>query len=98
MTDIDILVPLKIDLQLSTTALDGYLLDLINEAKTAIKIEGVELDDVDYEHGMLIENYAASIYRERHGDQKQAMPRSLRWRLNNLLFHQKAGDGDGRNC
>ena len=44
MTDADILVILKVDLQLSTAALDNYLLALIASAKEYIATEGIVMD------------------------------------------------------
>ncbi len=41
---------------------------------------------------MLVEQYAAYLYRKRK-DEKAAMPRMLRYMLNNRLFRQKAGGG-----
>ena len=41
MTDAQILVPLKVDLQLSTTALDDYLTQQVNAAKEYITTEGI---------------------------------------------------------
>lgn len=89
----DILEVLKIDLQISTssTAYDGYLKNLIQSAKAAIKREGIDLKD-DIEDEMLVETYAAYLYRSRR--KREAMPEYLRYSLNNRLLSQKAkGDG-----
>ena len=85
--DNKILVPLKIDLQISSDALDSYLLDLIHAAQEYIKTEGITLSGSDPGDVMLVEMYAAYLYRERRntGDASK-MPRMLRWALNNRLF------------
>lgn len=99
MTDAQILVTLKIDLQLSTPSLDTYLLDLIGASREYIKDEGIILTD-SIGDGNLVEMYAAYLYRKRRGEsdaygkQVVAMPRPLRWALNNRLFSQK-GKTDG---
>lgn len=97
MTDAQILVPLKVDLQLSTTALDDYLTQQVNAAKEYITTEGITLDldnnpgDVD-----LVVMYAAHLYRNRRGTgDSSEMPRMLRWAMNNRLFHEKAAISDG---
>ena len=92
--DNKILVPLKIDLQISSDALDSYLLDLIHAAQEYIKTEGITLSGSDHGDVMLVEMYAAYLYRERRntGDASK-MPRMLRWALNNRLFSQKISEG-----
>lgn len=92
--DNKILVPLKIDLQISSDALDSYLLDLIHAAQEYIKTEGITLSGSDPGDVMLVEMYAAYLYRERRntGDASK-MPRMLRWALNNRLFSQKISEG-----
>lgn len=87
MNDADILVMLKIDLQISTIQRDAYLCNLIKLAKAAIEEEGITLKTT-VEDGMLVEMYAAYLYRKRRESDK-AMPRSLRYGLNNRLLSQK---------
>lgn len=95
MTDAEILVPLKIDLQISVDDLDqNYLLSLIQAARDFITAEGITLGN-SMGDAMLIEMYAAYLYRERRVDVGQysterKMPRMLRWALNNRLFEEKA--------
>lgn len=86
----DILSILKIDLGISSTALDEYLKNLIEEAETAITREGITVSN-STEDGMLIENYAAFLYRQRR-DKDQTMPKNLRRMLNNRLFSEKASE------
>lgn len=88
----NILVPLKIDLQISTSAMDDYLIKLIETARGFIATEGITLTD-DISDAMLVEMYAAFLYRHRR--ENVPMPRYLRWALNNRLMHEKAGDTDG---
>ena len=93
MSDSDILTILKVDLQISSTALDSYLLQLIGAARALIVREGVALTD-DIEDTMLIEMYAAYLYRKRR-ESNSAMPRMLRWALNNRLLSIGEADTDG---
>ena len=93
MTDSEILVILKIDLGISSTALDQYLQLLIDSARAFIAEEGIVLDDSSSSDGTLVEMYAAYLYRKRR-EETEAMPRMLRWALNNRLFAQK-GDPNG---
>ena len=92
MTDADILVILKVDLQVSSTALDQYLLALIASARGYISTEGIALDGSTGD-AMLVEMYAAYLYRRRREENVQ-MPRMLRWALNNRLFSE-SGTEDG---
>lgn len=93
MTDADILVILKIDLQISSTALDEYLTTLITAARSYITKEGITLT-ASTDDGMLVEMYAAYLYRKRRDEDVQ-MPRMLRWALNNRLMAQKGAVIDG---
>lgn len=88
MTDDEILKILKIDLQVSSTALDTYLNGLIGAAKEYISTEGITLTG-SVGDAQLIEMYAAYLYRRRREENVQ-MPRMLRWALNNRLFSEKA--------
>lgn len=88
MDDKSILDILKVDLQISVSNYDRYLQKLIDLSKAAIKKEGIKLDETDAEHGMIVEMYAAYLYRKRREEQA-TMPRYLRYELNNLLLSQK---------
>lgn len=90
MTDADILVILKVDLQVSSTAIDQYLLSLIASAREYISAEGISLGS-SVGDAMLVEMYAAYLYRRRREENVQ-MPRMLRWALNNRLL---GGAADG---
>ena len=87
MSDQDILKILKIDLQISVSALDEYLLFLITSAKKFILKEGIALTN-SQDDALLVEMYAAYLYRKRK-EQQNEMPRMLRWALNNRLFSEK---------
>lgn len=78
---------LKIDLGITTTAYDVRLLQLLEAAKDAIRIEGIRLNEQSISDGNLVVMYAAWLWRKR--DAAGDMPRSLRWMLNNRLFSQK---------
>ena len=71
----------------SSSALDTYLQTLIASAKDYISTEGITLADSQSD-GMLIEMYAAYLYRRRREENVQ-LPRLLRLALNNLLFSVK---------
>lgn len=93
MTDAEILTILKTDLQVSSQALDTYLQSLISASRGFMEKEGIALTS-DAEDAMLIEMYAAYLYRRRREENAQ-MPRMLRWALNNRLFSQKGINADG---
>ena len=93
MVDAEILTALKIDLQISTDKMDAYLGNVIEAAKSYIAAEGIQLN-CSTGDGMLVEMYAAYLYRRRR-EENVTMPRMLRWALNNRLFAQKAGGTDG---
>jgi len=89
----EILAILKTDLQISVSNYDAYLKNIIILAEKAIAKEGIILD-ASTEDGMLVEMYAAYLYRKRR-EEIAEMPRSLRYMLNNRLISQKAGNADG---
>lgn len=84
MSEADILTALKVDLQISSTALDEYLGQLMKAARDFIAQEGIVLTD-SVGDGMLVEMYAAYLYRRRR-EPNASMPRMLRWALNNKAF------------
>lgn len=82
-----LLAMLKVDLGISTTAYDTRLTQYINSAKEMIGTEGITLNTTDLEDAQLVVMYAGWLWRKRNnGD---AMPRMLRWTLNNRLFAEK---------
>lgn len=90
-----ILEMLKVDLGMVTTAYDERLTAIINAAMGAIATEGITLDAERVDDMQLVTMYSAWLWRRR--DSMDAMPRMLRWALNNRLFSQKAkaGETDG---
>ena len=88
MTSAEKLSVLKNDLQLMSNANDLFLSLLLEQAAEAIKQEGIILNE-SIQSDMIIISYAAYLFRKRAGSDT-AMPRFLRYQLNNLLFGQKA--------
>lgn len=88
MTSAEKLSVLKNDLQLISNANDNFLSLLLEQAAEAIKQEGIILNE-SIQSDMIIISYAAYLFRKRAGTDT-AMPRFLRYQLNNLLFSQKA--------
>ena len=89
----DILIMLKTDLQISASQYDEYLMNMIKIAEREIQKEGITMpysDTAGYgiEDGMLIQMYAAYLYRKRK-EPIATMPRHLRYMLNNTLFSKK---------
>ena len=66
----------------------NYLSQVIDAAIAFITREGITLEDT-VEDLQLAEMYAAYLVRKRNTT--EAMPRMLRWALNNRLFSQKSG-------
>lgn len=79
---------LKQDLQRMSPSNDKLLEALLEQAKKAIEREGITLDPNDMEYDMVQIQYAAYLFRKR-GAPDTAMPRYLRYELNNMLMHQK---------
>lgn len=92
MTSAEQLQILKNDLQMMTDSNDAFLSSLLDYAKAQIKREGIVLSDT-IECNMLIVQYAAYLFRKR-GSAETAMPRFLRYSLNNLLLSQKGGSAN----
>ena len=92
MTDEERLTLLKSDLQMLTSANDVFLKSLIETAKAAIQREGITLVENDMDIDMAVVQYAAYLFRKRAAADT-AMPRFLRYRLNNIHFSQNSGGG-----
>lgn len=88
MTSEGKLALLKQDLQMLTSANDDFLKSLITTAESAIQREGITLVENDMDIDMAVVQYAAYLFRKR-ASSETAMPRFLRYRLNNILFSQK---------
>lgn len=82
---------LKHDLQLIHNKQDEYLRVLLDSAAAMIAREGVVLTDGVEDAGLQV-MYAAYLYRKR-AEQENAMPRMLRYALNNRLISEKMGGG-----
>ncbi len=99
MTAAEKLALLKTDLQLITSANDSYLEFLLTQGEAAINREGIT-DDGSADYSAACISYAAYLFRKRAADTSggkdgsTAMPRFLRWQMNNLLISQKAGRND----
>lgn len=88
MTKADKLKILKANLQMLTDANDEFLGKLIEQAQAAIEREGVRLMEDDIESDMAVIDYAAYLFRKR-ASTDTAMPRFLRWQLNNMRFGRR---------
>lgn len=89
MTNAERIVVLKADLELLTDAKDSYLNHLLQVAEVRIRAEGITLTDSVGDEDLRI-MYAAYLYRKRAAE-VNAMPRMLRYALNNRLMQQKGG-------
>lgn len=104
MTDAEKLSILKANLQLLTNTQDEYLTILLTAAKDAMTREGIA-EDGSADYSVCQVDYAAYLFRKRAastnaatlgtgfapGGGETAMPRFLRYQLNNILMSQKAG-------
>lgn len=87
---------LKTDLGiLSTSAYDLRLRQYLTAAEAEIKREGATTINprADTADAQLVVMYAAWLWRRR--DSMDAMPRMLRWTLNNRIMQEKAGTANG---
>lgn len=84
------LTVLKQNLQMPpTNANDVYLKALLKQAASLMTREGI-VDDDSFDYYMAKIDYAAFLFRKRaNKDSSLAMPRSLRYELNNILWSQK---------
>lgn len=89
MTDAELLILTKSNLQIAGSTWDNYLTRLIEAAKEAIRTEGITLNADSIRDCNLVVMYASYLYRKRAED-NPSMPRMLRYELNNRLFAQKA--------
>lgn len=82
-----LLVMLKVDLGITTTAYDTRLTQYLTSAKEMIEREGATLNTTDLEDAQLVVMYAGWMWRKR--DSGEGMPRMLRWTLNNRIIAEK---------
>lgn len=80
------LVALKVDLGITTTAYDERLIQYLESAKAYIEAEGITIENT-IEDGNLVVMYASWLWQKRK--ENIGMPRMLRWALNNRLFTEK---------
>lgn len=93
MTKEERLTLLKNDLQMLTSSNDTLLSSLLNASVEYIQKEGITLVENDIGIDMVIVQYAAYLFRKR-ASEETAMPRFLRYNLNNILFSQKGKRND----
>ena len=87
MADTQMITMLKVDLGISTTVYDERLGQYLDSAKAEITREGYAFPEtLTVDDMQLIVMYAAWMWRRR--DNMDAMPRMLRWAINNRLFQQ----------
>ena len=94
MTKDEKLILLKQDLQMLTSSNDAFLSSLLDAAQTAIQREGINIPENDVDIILCIVQYAAYLFRKRAGTDT-AMPRFLRYRLNNIWLSQHVGGESG---
>ena len=98
MTTGERLFLLKGNLQMLTSANDGFLQHLLAAGEAAMQREGIK-DDGSVEYDACVIDYAAYLFRKRGVSSsggktgETAMPRFLRWQMNNLLMSQKIKEG-----
>jgi len=88
MTDTILLSLVKSNLTIMGGTWDTYLLNLIAVSKKEITREGITLDVDSADDCNLIVMYASYLYRKRAED-TAAMPRMLRYALNNRVISEK---------
>jgi hypothetical protein len=93
MTDAELLILFKLQIQILTDALDEYLMQVLNARKGMIRREGIVEDLSSSEYIQILLMQAAYLYNKR--DTGEGEPRALRFAKNNLLFSQKIqSEGD----
>lgn len=88
-----LLVMLKTNLRITTTAYDTRLTQLLSAAISEIVREGASIDVTQLDDANLVVMYAMWLWSQRDG--MAAMPRMLRWTLNNRVMAEKASPGVG---
>ena len=88
MTDAEILEMVRLNLEKPSVLWNPYLRNLIQASESAIQREGITLDLDDVEDCNLVVTYTAYLFRKRKED-SGAMPRMLRYALNNRLMSEK---------
>lgn len=97
MTDTELLQMLKLNLEIVTdymdaeakTAKEAELLQYLNASREYITREGIDIDADSVGDATILVMYASWLYGRRKADNSYgAMPRMLRYALNNRLFEQ----------
>lgn len=88
----NLLILLKMDLQITVDAYDTFLKQLLDQAKEALEIIGITIDLNSINDCNIIRQYAAYLYRSRRGEDKAA-PRSLQLLINNRLMKEAGENG-----
>ncbi len=83
-----LLVMLKTNLRITTTAYDTRLTQLLTVAISEIEREGASVNTSLPDDANLVVMYAMWLWGQRDG--MVAMPRMLRWTLNNHVMAAKA--------
>lgn len=79
---------LKVDLGITTTAYDARLSQMLTVAENEIEREGAKISpETSVDDANLVILYTAWMWRKR--DTMEAMPRMIRWQLNNRVFGKK---------
>jgi len=84
----DVLVLVKADLGIKSSARDPFLTKMINGMKTEIEGKGITLDLESPEDQMLLNDYAA--WRYRHRSEDAGLPEHLRYRIRNRIVKGRA--------
>ena len=84
----DLLMMLKVNLRITTDAYDMRLRQILSAAIGEIEREGASVDVRKPDDANLVVMYAMWLWNQR--DQMTAMPRMLRWALNNHVMSTKA--------
>jgi hypothetical protein len=97
MDNAELLTMLKLNLEVITDYMDAEakaakeseLLQYLNAAREFITREGIDLEADSLGDAQILVMYASWLYgRRKAGNDYGAMPRMLRWALNNRLFEQ----------
>jgi len=87
MTDAELLMMLRSDLQNPPELLNDYLDFLIKSAKEQIEEKGITLDSSAVKDSHLVVMYASWLYRKRNTN--DGMPRMLQYALHSRLIDEK---------
>lgn len=97
MDNAELLTMLKLNLEVITDYMDAEakaakeseLLQYLNAAREFITREGIDLEEDSLGDAQILVMYASWLYgRRKAGNDYGAMPRMLRYALNNRLFEQ----------